>query len=275
MSLREELSRLVPHCKQFYTHLSTPKNPICGKFYMALTEFPGALFDDNGFAVFQTADEFRSPYINPTKDKFGNKKINIPTLLSGLPQYQIDDRVTEIVKRYRGTAQPTRLRREIHQKEKPEPEKIVKLPEIYIPLIQRIESLMNDGSHQERDHESIVERFFEVLGYKPDSEIKFRRGRIDILIYEQNNPLVTIEVKRDWGISSKSLKYIKQAFHYALEQGIRFVIITNGDNYVVYDRNKQGMSYQHYLLFEFQLTRITEVGLNNISILKKGKLSTV
>ena len=122
-------------------------------------------------------------------------------------------------------------------------------------VINHIEELREDSRHQERDHEDLVSRFFEELGYKRGADIKYRRGRVDILIQHNDKPLIVIEVKRDWSLTSKSKEYVQQAFNYALDVGSRYVAITNGDRYVVYDRT-QGLSYDEHLVYEFQLTRL-------------------
>ena len=96
--------------------------------------------------------------------------------------------------------------------------------------------MRKDAGHQERDHEAIVAAMFECLGYKQVDEIKFRRGRIDVLISVNERPIFTIEVKADWGLSSSSTEAIRQAYNYALETGTPFVIVTNGDTYLFFRR---------------------------------------
>lgn len=56
-----------------------------GTFFMNLTEFPGALFDPNGYAVFETEDE----YLNCDVVNVGDEKTNVskPGIRS-LPHYK-------------------------------------------------------------------------------------------------------------------------------------------------------------------------------------------
>ena len=128
MSLSKELSSLVPHCKQCYRHLSTPKNPRGGIFYMALKKFPGALFDDNGYAIFDNEVEYKNCKGIALTKGGGQEKINISNSISSLPQYKRDPRVAEIVKRYGGKAQPpntpSRIKKTVQTQ--PEPESVIK-----------------------------------------------------------------------------------------------------------------------------------------------------
>lgn len=80
-----------------------------------------------------------------------------------------------------------------------------------------------------------------------------------------------IEVKRDWSLTSKKKEYVQQAFGYALDVGSRYVAITNGDHYVVYDRT-QGLSYDKHLVSEFQLTRLRPECIESINSLRSKVL---
>ena len=148
------------------------------------------------------------------------------------------------------------------------------------PLAEDIELLQADADNQERDHEDLVARFFEVLGYRRIREIKFRRGRIDVVISKEDAPLITIEVKQDWSLSPGSIDAVNQAYRYAHEIGTRYVIVTNGDRYIVYDRDnpvdglgRRGYTYDEHLVANFQLTSLREADLASIVALRKGNLA--
>ncbi len=147
---------------------------------------------------------------------------------------------------------------------------VIEPPEWLRPIVSQVQILKADSGHQERDHEDIVASLFEILGYKRLSEIKFRRGRIDILISVNDRPIFTIEVKADWGLSSESMDYIRQAYNYALETGTPFVIVTNGDTYVSFKRGPAG-TYKDDLQGEARLTQLTADGLKMIESWKKDK----
>lgn len=137
------------------------------------------------------------------------------------------------------------------------------------PLAHRIEKLRRDPNHQERDHESLVEEFYKVMGYRP-SEITYRRGRIDILVERDGRPYLLNEVKREWGLTKDHGKVVEQAFGYALQQGVRYVVVTNGDYYALFDRSKPGFKYDDYFEFDFRLTELQERDLPKLDWFRKG-----
>jgi type I restriction and modification enzyme subunit R-like protein len=146
-------------------------------------------------------------------------------------------------------------------------------PEFLRGLIQRIGVLRTDIAHQERDHESLVEDFFVSIGYGKQTDLKFRRGRIDLTISSQGLQLAVVEAKRTWDLDFESAtEHIKQAYAYAHENGVRFVIVTNGDDYIVFDRLK-GLSWESNLLCEWKLTALRAEDLEMIDRLRPDKLS--
>ncbi|MCP3993469.1 MAG: hypothetical protein GY722_00175 [bacterium] len=139
------------------------------------------------------------------------------------------------------------------------------------PVVRAIEALKADSGHQERAHESLVEEFLVALGYRKHEDIKYRQGRIDVALYDGDQPTVAFEVKRDWQLSSRNREVREQVYRYALEQGIRFAAITNGDYYLIYDRMK-GLSYDSQLVGEFKLSALQEADLRVIDNLRPGQL---
>jgi hypothetical protein len=155
----------------------------------------------------------------------------------------------------------------------------VETPTISIPsflkqLVDDIRKLKEDPEHKERDHESLVESFYEKLGYIKVEEIKYRRGHIDIKIQLNGKTIIVNEVKPNWNLSYSKPGVLKQAFNYALEAGSRYVIITNADYYAIFDRNK-GYSYYDHLVGEFRLSMLTQDDLKSIELLKKEVLLTM
>lgn len=80
--------------------------------------------------------------------------------------------------------------------------------------------------------------------------------------------VAVIEVKKDWNLNYRNKGVIQQAYHYALETGSRFVIITNGDYYAVFDTNK-GKTYESHFLGKFKISEFEPKGLSVIYPLKK------
>jgi len=147
----------------------------------------------------------------------------------------------------------------------------VEIPDWVKKIIEEVFILKNDAGHYERDHEDLVANFFKMLGYAQFKDIKFRRGNIDIRIDKNNKPMIVIEVKSDWALSMQNKGAREQAFRYALDAGARYVIVTNGDYYCLYDR-KKGLSYEEQFLGDFQLSNLSEEGLQLIEMLKKSNL---
>jgi len=104
---------------------------------------------------------------------------------------------------------------------------IIESPE-FLDLIEDIKRLKKDPDRTERDHEARVESFYKLLGYS-NEEILFRRGSVDISIMLPNEQMIVNEVKRDWGLTRKDMKALKQAYGYAGERGARLVVVTNCD----------------------------------------------
>lgn len=155
-------------------------------------------------------------------------------------------------------------------KQSPKKDKIV--PSYLKVTIDSINRLKAIETHQERGHESLVEDFFSALGYLKQTDIEFQKGRIDISLKEGDKIHAVIEVKKDWNLNLyNSSEAVLQGYRYALDQGARWVIITNGDYYSIYDRLK-GLSKASNLLGEFTLTNLTDEGEKIIQRLRKENI---
>jgi len=146
-------------------------------------------------------------------------------------------------------------------------------PAFLKPVIEEVETLRKEREHKERAHESIVEDFFVAIGYSKHKEIKYRQGRVDIKIETAGQTLLIAEVKADWDLSFyNGIGAIKQAYNYAHDQGVRYVIVTNGDTYILFDRLK-GLSWESNLIGEFQLTALQQEDLALIERLRPARLT--
>lgn len=149
------------------------------------------------------------------------------------------------------------------------------LPKWLEEIIKDIKRLKTDTNHKERANESLIERFFENLGYERFKEIKFRIGRIDISISIEGKPIVVIEVKKYWNLNwKKDRDVVEQAYKYALNNGARLVIISNGDYYAIFDR-ANGYTYLDNLKGDFGLTGLKKDDLQLIYFLKKNNLKSI
>jgi hypothetical protein len=153
-------------------------------------------------------------------------------------------------------------------------EQAVVLPIWLNDLVQSIKNLKNDRNHYEREHESLVQKFFESIGYKLHDNIKYRQGRVDILINLNKIPCIVVEVKRYWNLTKNDEEVIFQAYKYALKNGARFVVLTNGDNYIIFDRLR-GLSIEQNYLGSFRLTHLTEKSLQLIEFLRKEHIEKI
>ncbi len=161
---------------------------------------------------------------------------------------RLDSEVPVYIRRLLGEKLPT------EQSSKKE----IIVPDYLKETIKSVNKLKAIKGHQERGNESLVEDFFCALGYEKHTDIEFQRGRIDISLREGDKILAVVEVKKDWNLNSiNSYEPFIQAYKYALDQGTRWVIITNGDYYAIYDRLK-GLSKDTNLLGEFTLTNLTD-----------------
>lgn len=135
-------------------------------------------------------------------------------------------------------------------------------------LDREITVLKNDKDHKERAHESLVEKFFNILGYTSHSEIKFQQGRIDVFIDIKGKPGIVVEVKKDWSLTKNDKKTLQQAFNYSFEIGAIIAVITNGDYYAVFNKGK-GLSYDDSFVGEFRISECNRSEFSVPNCLKK------
>ncbi len=148
---------------------------------------------------------------------------------------------------------------------------IVRPPDLKA-VIDAVETLRKERGHMERAHESLVEDFFVAIGYRKHKDIKYQQGRVDIMLEMGGNAILIAEVKADWNISQNSTDAIKQAYNYAHDQGVRYVIVTNGNTYILFDRLK-GLSWESHRLGEFQLTSLQQEDLALIDRLRPQRMA--
>jgi hypothetical protein len=148
-------------------------------------------------------------------------------------------------------------------------------PNEYKDLIKNIHKLKSAKEHYERAHESLVEEFMVLLGYEKFTDVKYQKGRIDVCISVEDRDLILFEVKPDWNLNYQKYQHVLlQAYNYALEQGFRFVGITNGDYYAIFDRLK-GLSYESNFIGEFVLTKLQSDDIKLINKIRKIELMKI
>jgi len=82
----------------------------------------------------------------------------------------------------------------------------------------------------------IVRLFRDILGY-PNSRVLSEIEQNDVRILDRKrNPWLVIEVKKSLSNDSERQSARRQGFDYAHEHGMRYVVISDGDHYEIYDR---------------------------------------
>ena len=72
-------------------------------------------------------------------------------------------------------------------------------------------------------------------------------------------------------MSEKNTDYVQQAFNYSNETGTKFVVVTNGDKFLIYDRARS-FRLAEMLSANFELTKLNDEGLRSLQSLKKSEL---
>lgn len=239
-------------------------NIMIESFAKKLLKSPGLYKDDFSFYI-----QYNN-FINTFKANFHLKPQEIDLILScyNNPKYDKYANKEDSIKKITNMKMSQKNEIDI-EKEKPN---FINPFENYENLLKDINSLKADRDHKERAHESLVETFFINLGYVKHKDIQYRKGRIDISIVKDSKPLIVIEVKKDWNLQIKNKnRELQQAYNYALENGSRYIILTNGDYYLFLDRLK-GLSYSENIVGEFQLTNLKTEDNKIIQKLKKGNI---
>ncbi len=239
------------------------------KIEIILKDSEGGIGDAIGWAL-----QFKSPWQNPI-GLIDMKRIVIDRHLENKIEDEIETGSKEAKNFYQ-------IKKDPYEQKKPaskiqdEPSSSVSVSpkknasELH-DLISQIILLKNVSHHSEREHESLVEKFFLYLGYNYPVDIRYRVGHIDVLINSESNNSIVIEVKRNWKLSRQNKDVIDQAYGYASNIGSRFVVITNGDYYAFFDRLR-GLSINDNFDFELKLTQISD---KEIQLLKKYKKSSL
>jgi hypothetical protein len=150
----------------------------------------------------------------------------------------------------------------------PKPKGPTAIQKQFKSVVGEIKLLQQDPAHTEKAHEALVVSFYEALGYKKFSDIKYQLSKIDIAIQDKKRTRIVNEVKRSWNLSNSIEFAREQAYNYALKVGARFVVVTNGDYYAIYDRDK-GRSFDDHFIGDFNLTELTDEKITLISTLMK------
>ena len=145
------------------------------------------------------------------------------------------------------------------------------LPDRLKEIVVSIETLRKETIHKERSHEILVEDYLEILGYQKIKEIRYQYKNSDMCIFLNDNPIIVIEVKKDWKLSRDYQDVFIQAYRYAIDFGARFAVMTNGDYYAIYDRTK-GLSRDDNFVGDFRLSNLTPDKMELVDFLSKENM---
>jgi len=107
----------------------------------------------------------------------------------------------------------------------------------------------------EREVEDVVKTTMVELGHN-EGHVRFRIGHADLRLNGPSGEAVAvIEVKRPPLAGRTRDQARRQAFDYANQTGARYVVLTDADVYVIYDRARAGFTFDEQICGEFQLTR--------------------
>lgn len=121
---------------------------------------------------------------------------------------------------------------------------------------REVEELRGRGEEEQRQ---LVGRLFvDVLGYRR-SRILSEHEWNDVRVSDRKgNPWLVVEVKGALATDSEKRAARRQGFDYAHERGMRYVVISDGDYYEIYDRGTGGrLRYQEMRVGNFHLTALT------------------
>jgi hypothetical protein len=142
----------------------------------------------------------------------------------------------------------------------------VAVPDEYLRLVA---DLRSEGEEEQR--QLIVQFLVEVLEYDR-RRVRSEKADSDICVLtRKGEPWLVIEVKPSLRNEPERRAARRQAFDYAHGFGLRYVAISDGDYYEVYDRHAgERMRYNEMRLGSFQLTSLALRDGDLLSLLASG-----
>jgi hypothetical protein len=132
---------------------------------------------------------------------------------------------------------------------------------------QHLARIKSSRNLPERNMEDVVRELLVLLGHAPTS-IVFQVGRIDVLVQDEHGkPRYVIEVKTSLRSKSERDAALRQAFDYANRNGAPLVVITDADQYEIYDRTA-GLEHASMLRATFRLTEFYDRDISGLELLR-------
>src|SRR5439155_25384143 len=128
----------------------------------------------------------------------------------------------------------------------------VQVPQAYISLVQ---DFRDRGEEEKR--QLVAQFFYEVLGYKR-SRVRSEHKHNDVRVHDRRDqPWLVVEVKPLLETNRDKRAALRQGFDYAHRLGMRFVVISDGDFYEIYDRcTGSRLRYDEMRHGSFQITSL-------------------
>lgn len=133
-------------------------------------------------------------------------------------------------------------------------------------FIAEVCALREQGEEEQRQ---LAVRFFvEILEYRR-KRVRSEHQKNDVCVYNRTNqPWLVVEVKASLKSDKEKRAARRQAFDYAHRKGLRYVVISDGDFYEVYDRCAgERLSYDEMKQGSFQLTSLRSRDSDLLSLL--------
>jgi hypothetical protein len=113
------------------------------------------------------------------------------------------------------------------------------------------------GRGEEEQRQLVAQFFVEILGYRR-TRVRSEHERNDVRVYDRRDrPWIIVEVKPSLESDRHRKAARRQGFDYAHRVGVRFVVLSDGDNFEVYDRSAgQRLSYDEMRQGNFRLTAL-------------------
>lgn len=125
--------------------------------------------------------------------------------------------------------------------------------EIPKEYLRDVEAMRGRGEEEQR--QLVVRLFSEILGYRRTS-IRSEHERNDVCVLDRNDaPWLVAEVKGSLETEAEIRRARRQGFDYAHRHGARYVVLSDGDYYEIYDRTiGTRLLYREMRMGNFRLT---------------------
>jgi hypothetical protein len=166
-------------------------------------------------------------------DKWDNAKRRLISAYLGLPPEQrlgdaVDAMLREELAKLNGVRQspagtmPARGSGATH---------VINIPPAYVAHVCE---LQNRGEEEKR--QLVAQFFYEILGYRR-TRVRSEHEHNDVRVHDgRGNPWLVVEVKARLETQREQRIARRQGFDYAHRHGMRYVVISDGDLYELYDR---------------------------------------